>query len=151
AEQMDRLLSDDAGHRPAARLEHDPLADEDLGVPAADFAEPQETVVVDVGDDQADLVDVPHEHEPPGGAARTAPPADARDRRAHHVHFDVGEAPGRLEPGGRGGLLVARRARHGEKVVQQRRHGRLRAAPARAAPGFPWLWAHAASSPRSTY
>src|SRR5918993_891923 len=57
-EQVDRLLADDAGHRAVARGDLDPLADEDHGIPAADAGEPEEAVVVDVVDDQADLVDV---------------------------------------------------------------------------------------------
>ncbi len=65
-EQVDRLLADHAGDRALARGDLDPLADEDHRVPAADAAEPQEAVVVDVVDDQADLVDV----------------ADHRDERA---------------------------------------------------------------------
>ena len=72
AQQVDRLLADDARDRPLARVEHDALADEDLRVPAADFAKPQVAVVVDVGDDQPDLVDVAH-HEQPSGARSRKP------------------------------------------------------------------------------
>ena len=58
------------GTGPAAGVEHDALADEDLRVPAADFAEPQVAVVVDVGDDQPDLVDVAHHEQPRARRAR---------------------------------------------------------------------------------
>ncbi len=62
---MDRLLADDAGDLPRARVEHHALADEDLRVPAADGAEPQVALIVDVRDDQPDLVDVAHHQQPP--------------------------------------------------------------------------------------
>ena len=55
---MDRLLADDARDRAVLRADRDALADEDLRVPAADADEAQEARVLDVGDDEADLVDV---------------------------------------------------------------------------------------------
>ncbi len=67
AQQVDRLLADHPRDLARARTQHHALADEDLRVPAADLAEPQVTLVVDVGDDQPDLVDVAHHHEPPRG------------------------------------------------------------------------------------
>ncbi len=92
AQQVDRLLADDAPDRAALRvLEHDALADEDLRVPAADFGEPQVAVVVDVRDDQADLVDVPHHEQARRGRRSTGalparclapPPLAARPARA---------------------------------------------------------------------
>ena len=105
-EQVDRLLADDAGDRAVARGELDALADEDLRVPAADAGEAQEALVVDVGDDQADLVDVADDRRASGrrrarararstvpmtsvrdlgerraGVARTPRPARSRSRR----------------------------------------------------------------------
>ena len=62
-EQVDRLLADDAGDGAVARGDLDALADEDHRVPAADAAEPEEALVVDVVDDQADLVDVADDRE----------------------------------------------------------------------------------------
>ena len=78
-EQVDRLAADDAGDEavPAAHL--DPLADQDLRVPAADRGEPEEALLVDVGDDQADLVDVADD----GEQRRVL--ADAGDRGAEAV------------------------------------------------------------------
>ena len=85
-EQVDRLLADDAGDAPVARRDLDALPDEDHRVPAADRPEPQQALVVDVGDDQADLVDVAddrHERPRPGAG-------HARHRVAHDVAGDLG-------------------------------------------------------------
>ena len=57
-EQVDRLLADHAGDLAVVAADDHPLADEVLRVPAADRAEPEEALVVDVADEQADLVDV---------------------------------------------------------------------------------------------
>ena len=57
-EQVDRLAADDAEHRAVLAAHLDPLADQDLGIPAADRGEPEEALLVDVDDDQPDLVDV---------------------------------------------------------------------------------------------
>ena len=115
--------------RPLARVEHDALADEDLRVPAADLAEPQVAVVVDVRDDQPDLVDVPHHEQPPRRAARSrasAPRAPAACRPRRCSTSANAPAASRHTRGGRG--LVAGRAARGEQVAQQRRHARGRAA-----------------------
>jgi hypothetical protein len=103
-EEVDRLLADHAGDPPLARRHLDALADEDHRVPAADLAEPQQPVVVDVGDDQPDLVDVTEDRdERPAGT--TFPPAHSRDGAAHDVALDGRERPCRLAPGrGRLGL-----------------------------------------------
>ena len=61
-DQVDRLLPDHPGHRPAAALEDHPLAHQHLAVPAADGAEVDEAVVVHVHDHHADLVHVAGEH-----------------------------------------------------------------------------------------
>src|SRR4029453_2774422 len=53
----------DPGDRAAARQQLDPLAAEDLGVPAPDAPEVDEALVVHVGDDQPDLVDMPEDSE----------------------------------------------------------------------------------------
>ena len=116
-EEVDRLLADDPGDEPRAGEHLDALADEDLRVPPADGAEPQQPLVVDVGDDQADLVDVGDD-----GEQRTvARPGDRRDARAHDVADHAGrEALGRRPPDGGGRGLRARRAGGGEQVVQER-------------------------------
>ena len=105
-EQMDGLLAHDAGHPALARDELHALAHEDLRVPAADVREPQEAVVVDVHDRQADLVDVADDGEqrPVAGAL------DAGHRRAHHVAADLREPVRGLAPDLRRRALVAGRA-----------------------------------------
>ena len=84
--------------------------------------EPQVAVVVDVGDDQADLVDVAHHEQPPrvvlGAVLR-------RDTSASGVPDHVGahlrELAGRRAPDrGRGGLIAGRAVR-GEQVEQHLR------------------------------
>ena len=114
AQQVDRLLAHHAGDHAAARGDLHALADEDHRVPAADAGEPQEAVVVDVVDDQADLVDVADDGEqrPVGGALH------ARDGRADGVVGDLGEGGGRLAEHGGGALLVARGAGSGEELAQ---------------------------------
>ena len=75
------------GTAPSRVASVDPLADEDLRVPAADAGEAQEAVVLDVGDDHADLVDVAHDRQrrAAAGALHAGP------RGAHHVGADLGE------------------------------------------------------------
>ncbi len=62
--QMDRLLADHPAHRAARTRDDHPLADEHLGIPAPDAGEVEVPVVVHVRDLEADLVDVPREHQP---------------------------------------------------------------------------------------
>ena len=71
-EQVDRLAGDDAQHRALRAPDGQPLADEDLRVPAADGRDVDEAVVVDVLHDQADLVAVPGQHDPQRGCRRSA-------------------------------------------------------------------------------
>ena len=113
-EQVDRLLADHAGHRPVARGDLDPLADEDHGVPAADAGEPEEAVVVDVVDDQPDLVDVADDRQ---GAA-VAGAGHLGDGRADGVAGDLGEGAGGLAEDGGGRLLVPRGAGGGEQLQE---------------------------------
>ena len=47
-EQVDRLAADDAGHEAVLAADLDPLADQDLRVPAADRREVEEALLVDV-------------------------------------------------------------------------------------------------------
>ena len=68
-EQVDRFAADDAGDDPVAGADLDPLADQDLRVPAADRGEPEEALLVDVGDREADLVDVADDRQQRGGVA----------------------------------------------------------------------------------
>ena len=130
--------------RPVARVEHHALADEDLRVPAADLAEPQVALVVDVGDDQPDLVDVAHHEQPPRRAAcravlrRHAARAACRRRSV----LDLGErAGGRRARPRAGARLVARGAARAQQVAQHRGGSRSRGAPrlrgAASAVGWP--------------
>ena len=80
------------GTRAVARGDLDALADEDHRIPAADAGEPEEPVVVDVVDDQADLVDVADD----GDERAVAGAVHARDRRADGVVGDLGEGAGGL-------------------------------------------------------
>jgi hypothetical protein len=57
-EQVDRLAPDDARDEPVFAAHLDSLPDEDLRIPAADRREPEKALLVNVGDDEADLVDV---------------------------------------------------------------------------------------------
>ena len=114
-EQVDRLLAHHAEDHPVAGVQRDALADEVHRVPAADAAEPQEALVVDVRDDQADLVDVA-DHGQTRAVARAG---DAGDRRAEQVAAHVlGERAGGGLPGGGGGALAAGRAGRGEQRAQ---------------------------------
>ncbi len=76
-EQVDRFAADDAGDDPVAGADLDPLADQDLRVPAADRGEPEEALLVDVGDREADLVDVADDRQQRG---RVADPWRSRSR-----------------------------------------------------------------------
>src|SRR5947208_2573598 len=58
AHQVDRLAPDHAGDAAVASHHLDPLSDQDLRVPPADAGEVEKALVVVVGDDQPDLVDV---------------------------------------------------------------------------------------------
>ena len=106
SQQVDRLLADHPGDLARARAQHHALAHEDLRVPAAHLAEPQEALVVDVRHDQPDLVDVAHHHEPSRAAS-----GHQGGRRTHNVgsHLSA-ERLGRRSPHRRGRGLVARRA-----------------------------------------
>ena len=78
-EQVDRLLADHAADLALVAADDDPLADQVLRVPAADRPEPEEALVVDVADEEADLVDVADDRD--GGLALPdADPDDARSR-----------------------------------------------------------------------
>ena len=116
--QVDRLLADHARDAPGARRDRYALADEDDRVPAADAGEPQEPVVVDVVDDQADLVDVPDDRDRPAAAG----PGHARDGGADGVVGDLGEGGRGLAEHGRGRLLVARRPGRGQELVERLWH-----------------------------
>ena len=115
AQQVDRLLAHHARHDAAARGDLDALADEDHRVPAADAAEPEEAVVVDVADDQADLVDVA-DH----GEQRAVRGALRRARRVEPTVSCVtsANAARRLAENGGGGLLVAGRPGRGQQLAE---------------------------------
>ena len=62
-EQVDRLLADDAGHNTVAGRDGYALTNQHLRVPAANACEAEETRVLDVRNDQADLIDVTDDRE----------------------------------------------------------------------------------------
>ena len=107
------------GTMPVARGQLHALADEDHRVPAADAAEPEEAVVVDVVDDEADLVDVADD----GEQRAAGRPLHARDAGADAVVGHLGERGGGVAEHGGGRLLVARRTRSGEQVSEDVWHG----------------------------
>src|ERR1700749_894426 len=61
---MDRFSTDHPDQIAVARAQLHPLADQHARVPAAHLAEPEVAVVLDVGDVEADLVDVAHDGDP---------------------------------------------------------------------------------------
>ena len=113
-EQVDRLAADDAGHEAVLAADLDPLADQDLRVPAADRGEPEEALLVDVGDDQADLVDVADDRQQRRGVA------DPGDRGAEPVGRELGEGGG-LAPDGGGRALVSGGGAGAQELVEKGR------------------------------
>ena len=106
---------------PGALSSVDALADEYRGVPAADLAEAQVAVVVDVRHVQPDLVDVTNDDE----CWTVARPANARDRGPDAIGGDLGEARASLAPDPRGIGLVAGWSGRTQQAVQElgHRHG----------------------------
>ena len=88
------------GRRSVWTLE--PLADEDLWVPAADRGEVGESLLVDVGDRKADLVDVADDGDQRPGVGL----ADPDDRRPEPVGLELAERGGLPPDGGRGRLVA---------------------------------------------
>ena len=103
---------------PSAVSSDDALADQDLRVPAADRPEPQVALVVDVGDDQPDLVDVAHHEQ--ARRARASKPCFGATRASGVPITSVltsANALGRVAPHRGGGGLVAGRPARGEQVA----------------------------------
>ena len=111
---MAGLLADHAGQWSAPGEDPHALSHQHLGIPSAHRAEPEEAVIVDVVDDQADLVDVA-EH---GKAGRAVLVRDS-EARAQPVVADGGK-PGRvLAPhAGRQPLVAARPGRVQQAVEE---------------------------------
>ena len=61
---MNRLAGDDADHGTGPCPDLNALSDQHLRIPAADRVKPQESLVVNVLDEQPDLVAVTGEHDP---------------------------------------------------------------------------------------
>src|SRR5262249_32991592 len=141
AHEVDRLLAEHARDRPPAGVQGHALTHEHLSVPAADGPEPQVALVVDVGDDQSDLVDVTHDQQARRGLLEAVLGGHARQGAAHHVRADSRELARGPAPDGRGGALIAGWSARGEQVEQQ--------------PGCATLrrrrLAHVESSARNTY
>jgi hypothetical protein len=99
-DEVDRLATNHAEHVAFASRETDTLTDQDLRIPAADRADPHETLVVDPGDDDPDLVDVSGEHDGDGCAL-----VGDGDTVAGDIARDVGHLACLIAPdGGRLGL-----------------------------------------------
>src|SRR5256885_12912305 len=108
---MDRFLADHAVNGTLTAENQHPLPDEDLRIPAADSAEIKEAVFVDVGNLNADFIDVPGEHYPRF-------PLSIQGRHRISVHVDphvIGELPDLLPPDSTGCLLEPRRPRRIEE------------------------------------
>ena len=89
------------------------------GVPAADRREPQVAVVVDVGDDQPDLVDVAHHEQPLGGALEAVLGATSASGVPITSVLTAANSPAASQPDrGRVGLIAGGAVR-GEQVEQQ--------------------------------
>ena len=113
-EQVDRLAADHPGDEAVAGLHLDPLADQDLRVPAADRQEPRVALLVDVGDRQPDLVDVADDRDqrPVAGAGH------AGDRGADPVGLELRERGG-VAPHLRRRRLVSRGRRGAQELVEK--------------------------------
>ena len=109
------LLADRAGHAAVACHHLDALRQQHLRQPAADAAEVQEALVVDVRHREPDLVDVTDERERRAAGG----PADTRDRGAERVGRDLGEALRGTTPDRRRLGLVAGRPGRGEQLAEQ--------------------------------
>ncbi len=127
----DPLARDGGRDAPVPRHQLEALPDQHLRRDAADGREGEQTALLDVGDGEADLVDVTHQRE----GRRTLRGAHARERRAHGVRSHVGELRRGVAPDSRGLFLVARRPRRVQQCCQQfrGRHG------LRIEPGWPTL------------
>ncbi len=123
-DQVDGLLAHGAGHGALAALDPDPLADQDLGVPAADRREVEKAVVVDVHDHHADLVEMAGEHHP-----RLARGVQRREAVARDVNLGRGEGLGLVAPQPRRPELEAGRPRRVEQPLEE---------PERAIVHHPW-------------
>jgi len=120
-EQMDRLARDHADDLTAARVQPDPLADQHARVPPAHLAEAEVTVLVDMRDVQADLVDVTDDCQ----TRTTRGPRHARIRRPDVVGPDLRELRAVLPPHARGRGFVAGRTGGGQQAGQKlHRHER---------------------------
>ncbi|GBD46542.1 hypothetical protein HRbin41_01370 [bacterium HR41] len=116
--QVARFAADHPGYLAIAGEHGDALADQHLRVPAPERSDAQQAAVGDVGDYQADLVDVADDRQPWPLAAT----ADACGRRAEHITSDVvGELASGRSPSVRRPFLVAGRAGRSEQRGQQRR------------------------------
>ena len=102
--QVHGLAPDHPADLPTPRGEGHPLGDEDHRVPAAEAAEVEIAVVIDVGHVQADLVDVPddREHRTATGRASGYPCRGRPDL----VALDLGELGARRAPHLRGAGFV---------------------------------------------
>src|SRR4029079_7070855 len=106
-QEMRRLLADYADDIARMTEDAEPLPDDDLVVPAAERSEPEEAFLVDVGDDEPDLVDVPGKEDfwRRGIVRRRFDPG--KGVAEHVVHDLIGEGLRFLSPNASGQLLVS--------------------------------------------
>jgi len=125
-DQVERLLPGHADHVASAAKDANTLTDQHLRVPPTDRGHVEVAIVIYVGDDKANLVDVPGKHH-----RRRAARVDHRDAVAGDVTADLGELPrvlapyagwARLEPRWAGSIekLMKKRARVGGEHLSSR-------------------------------
>ena len=114
------LARDDAVDAAVRRPHLDPLAVGDVRPPAAQPVHREQAVVGNVGDRQADDVEMGEERQQ-GAVAAAGPP---RDQVADGVRLDLGHASDRAADDVEGELLVPGRTMRAEQLVEERRdHG----------------------------
>src|SRR5688500_5730420 len=83
-QEMGSLLADDADDVSIPCGDAEPLPDDDLFVPSNEAGEPEEALLVDVSDHEADRVDVAREQHC-GGVRRISARLDSRERAPDNV------------------------------------------------------------------
>src|SRR5215217_2324051 len=113
------LLTDDANNISGSPGDAETLSDHDLVVPAAEWREPEEALLVDVGNNEANLVDVSGEQDF-RCVRRIVPRFDPGKRAANNVvGYLVRERRSFVSPDLSWSRLVAGRARGVQKPAQE--------------------------------
>jgi len=109
------LLSNHASDFPRFASDHNALADDNLIVPTTDFVEPDESIVIDIGNNETDLVDVPFDDD-----RRSFVVGEARIGIPDDIPFDtVAECTCFLAPDSGSLLLESGRARHRDQTSEK--------------------------------